>query len=160
MAWQQERQKIGNGKGTNDWRQISQDEIIAINRASDYIGQLVFDPCKVESVRVQFMSFGMEYCFAHKDLDWEYGFYNSKTKCVERNATEHEVDLTDPHYKGIFETQRSLLVGQVNQYGIKVRQSSKKNNNINIETKYGIKMQVAKQEDNDNSDSRKNKYGF
>ena len=141
-AWLAEKLRICKGEGTRDWSVIQQDDILNYNSATGFVGHFLSEDTDENNMKVQFVEMSVEFLCSHDrgKNNRKTGRINTDTFTVTPSTMLPVIKLSEPSYLGYFESHRGLFIGQ--------------------DTGFGLKVTVAKPDQQADSNSHKNKFGL
>lgn len=141
-AWLAEKLRICKGEGTRDWSVIQQDDILNYNSATGFVGHFLSEDTDENNMKVQFVEMSVEFLCSHdrRKNNRKTGRINTDTFTVTPSTMLPVIKLSEPSYLGYFESHRGLFIGQ--------------------DTGFGLKVTVAKPDQQADSNSHKNKFGL
>ena len=165
-AWLAEKLRICKGEGTRNWSIIQQDDILNYNSAIGFVGQFLSDTTEEDKMKVQFVETSIEYFSAH---DCRYN--SRKTGVIDIHgckvtpaSTISIVKLSEPSYLGYFDSHRGLFIGQDTGFGLKVSVAkSNQQTDVNAnKNKFGLNNELDENVSppSDSAQQRMKNYGF
>lgn len=165
-AWLAEKLRICKGEGTRDWSVIQQDDILNYNSATGFVGQFLSDDTDENNMKVQFVEMSVEFLSAHdqRKNSRKTGRINTDTLTVTPSTMLPVIKLSEPSYLGYFDSHRGLFIGQDTGFGLKVTvaKTNQQADANSHKTKFGLESADGST-DSDSSDTTKqrmSKYGF
>lgn len=141
-AWLAEKLRICKGEGMRDWSVIQQYDILNYNSATGFVGQFLSDDIDENNIKVQFVEMSVEFLSGHdqRKNSRKTGRMNTDTFTITPSTMLPVIKLSEPSYLGYFDSHRGLFIGH--------------------DTGFGLKVTVAKPNQQADTNSHKNKFGL
>ena len=141
-AWLEEKFRIDKGEGTRDWSVIQQYDILNYNSLTGFVGQFLGDGIEKKDMKVQFVEMSIEFLCAHdlRKSNPKIGRINVDTFAITPSKMIPVIKLSEVSYLGYSDSHRGLFVGQ--------------------DTGFGLKVTVAKPNQQADTNSHKSKFGL
>ena len=141
-AWLAEKLLICKGEGTRDWSVIQQNDILNYNSVAGFVGHFLSDDTDESNMKVQFVEMSIEFLCSHdrRKNNRKTGRINTDTFTITPSSILSVGKLREPSYLGYFESHRGLFIGQ--------------------DVGFGLKVTVAKPNQQADANSHKNKFGL